>query len=1800
MLGAVAPAAQIGPLAAGSDSPKEAEAPAGALLEGDTIPDIFISPSSGAIATHVLSGANGASLGAGLAFGSFAGGTSIAAGDLTGDGIPDIAAGMGPGGGFVQLLDGRSLANLGGGYPFGTAFAGGISLAVGDVNGDGRDDIVTGQASAGGTVSAFNGVNYTPILSIAPFGAGYSGGVRVATGDVDGDGQADIIVGQAAGGVVAIVSGATGTVTATGAPFGAVSGVFVAAGDVTNDGRAEAIVAPGAGNGPVLVFNVATLAVVRSFTPFPAGFAGGVRIAATDLTGDGRVEILTVPGPGITPTLTVYDGATGATTASYPLSTEFQSAGALVAAPAAFGIRFSSATTARFGAGTSASFTVSATGAPPVTAITQTGTLPAGITFTDHGNGTATLAGTAPTGTAGAFPLTFTASNGRSAPVQQAFVLTVGQLPAITSAAAVSFALGVSNTFTITATGAPLPAMSRAGTLPAGISFADNGDGTATLSGTPGAGTTGQFPLTLTATSGVDSATQNFTLTVRDGPVFSSPSSVSFAVGVAGTFTLTTVANPPVTTIQRHGGMPNGLVYTDNGNGTATIAGTAQPGSAGTYSVDFSASNGTQPNGTQSLTITVRLAPAFTSAATTTFAPSAPGTFTVTATGVPAPSLSIAGALPAGVTFTANANGTGQLAGTTSGPPGTYPLTITATNGPETTAVQSFTLVVSGPPAFTSATVTTFVAGSAGSFLVRAEGGPAPAISLSGTLPAGVTFADHGNGTATLSGTPGAATGGAFPLTLTATNGVGAPATQHFTLTVNSAPAFTSANATVFALDTPSSFTVTTSAFPNATLSLTSGTLPSGITFTANGNGTATIAGTSNAATGAYAVALQATNGVGAAATQTFTLTLDTCTVVTVQPDAGALPAATYNAPYSQTITATGGSGHSFAVTSGALPPGLTLATSGAVTGSPTTTGSFAFTVTATSSHACTGSAAYSLAVAPNAENETYDGGVGNTQYSVGAGTPSTPAVVMTGTVLSNDRGPGTLAAGPASIASSGGGQVTMAATGSFLYTPAAGFAGPSDTFIYTLTDGNGVTDSAVVTIEMSGVVWYVDAAAGAGGSGRSQSPFNTMSAAATAAQIGQTIYVHPGSPTGATALKANQRLQGAAESFVLRGLTIAAAAAPTLQGTITLADGVLLRAFNVNAGAGTSITGTGLSGTETLTAVSVTGGASGLSLTNMAGTFTMDGGAISGVGSGGGVTIAGGTGTIAIGAAITTTAGRSVSVQNRTAGTVSFSGAITDSSLGLLLHANTGATIAFSGGLALTTGTNQAFTATGGGTVTATQNNASIVNTLAATTATALNVSNTEIGAAGLTFRSISSAGGTGAGIILDNTGIGPSNGGLTIEGNGTANSGGGVTGKGGADGLVTEGVGIYLNGTRNPTFKRLLMQSFGNSAIVGRNVAGDFLLEDSSINNSGSAAGVFEGGVVFGLPHPGGINGLQGTATIRNTTIAGGTGTEHNVALYGQSGSMNLRIERTTANPADCKVELNSSTIGGDGVHVLLEGTATGTVAVSNCVVRGNREAGIDATALGSANLTLSVTGNSIGRSGQGERGVVATNGDDATISAVITGNNFFDLSGPAATVGQVAGGASALSLLKGTFSSNIVGTGSAAAPSTANSVLATLGSSPGSAARARLLIADNFIEHYGLQPAVLVEAADGASSPEVDVTLTLNHVDMMSVSGSNGPLGLVVRSIQAPAASLCANISPNTFHWIPIDNGTGGGISLQQGAGSMVALERGSQALGTAAADVLAANNGPYDSLPGSTTSVSGTVTVVENAACLVPAS
>ncbi|HMD46988.1 MAG TPA: putative Ig domain-containing protein [Acidimicrobiales bacterium] len=463
--------------------------------------------------------------------------------------------------------------------------------------------------------------------------------------------------------------------------------------------------------------------------------------------------------------------------------------------------------------------------------------------------------------------------------------------PTITSATSTSFTENSPGTFSVTTTGGTSPiTLGETGALPSGVNFVDNGDGTATLSGTPAYVTANSYPIVITATDSLSQTdTQDFTLTVNPGPpTITSGNSATFTVGTPGTFGVTTSGDTPIS-LGESGALPTGVSFVDNGDGTATLSGTPGPGTGGVYGFSITATDVNSNTTTQGFTLTVDQAPAITSANATTFTVGTPGTFAVTTSGYPTAALNESGALPTGVSFLDNGNGTATLSGTPGpGTGGVYAITIGANNGIGSPASQAFTLTVDQAPAITSANTVTFTTGQAGTFTVTTTGFPfPPTLSKTGALPNGVTFVAHANGTATIAGTP---TGGAGPysLTITASNGVNPAANQVFTLVVDQSPVFISTCPPTAVNQGVYTCTVHTTGFPAPAITET-GTLPTGLTFTDHGNGSATISGTVSALSGgSFPITLNADNGVVPAASQSFTITVAAPPVITtVSPATG-------------------------------------------------------------------------------------------------------------------------------------------------------------------------------------------------------------------------------------------------------------------------------------------------------------------------------------------------------------------------------------------------------------------------------------------------------------------------------------------------------------------------------------------------------------------------------------------------------------------------------------------------------------------------------------------------------------------------------------------------------------------------------------------------------------------------------------------------------------------------------------------------------------------------------------------------
>jgi YVTN family beta-propeller protein len=174
-------------------------------------------------------------------------------------------------------------------------------------------------------------------------------------------------------------------------------------------------------------------------------------------------------------------------------------------------------------------------------------------------------------------------------------------------------------------------------------------------------------------------------------------------------------------------------------------------------------------------------------------------------------------------------------------------------------------------PRITSAASTTTVTGGSVNFYVKAAGTPASTFTESGRLPLGVMLTPDGN----LTGSPEARTGGTYKITITAANGVPPTETQAFALLVHQPASFTSPNHATFRHGAKYAFTIKTTGYPTAAITRV-GALPSGVHLTINKNGTATLSGIAAAHTKGtkWVLHIRATNHVGKAATQAFTLTI--------------------------------------------------------------------------------------------------------------------------------------------------------------------------------------------------------------------------------------------------------------------------------------------------------------------------------------------------------------------------------------------------------------------------------------------------------------------------------------------------------------------------------------------------------------------------------------------------------------------------------------------------------------------------------------------------------------------------------------------------------------------------------------------------------------------------------------------------------------------------------------------------------------------------------------------------------------
>jgi hypothetical protein len=339
----------------------------------------------------------------------------------------------------------------------------------------------------------------------------------------------------------------------------------------------------------------------------------------------------------------------------------------------------------------------------------------------------------------------------------------------------------------------------------------------------------------------------------------------------------------------------------------------------------------------------------------------APHTFTVTS-----------GALPTGLTLTPG----GVLAGTPT-VAGSFTFTVRGTDANGCFGTQSYTIVIGSGPApppvcptvtLSPASLPNGTVAIAYNQTISATGGTAPYSFgvISGALPTGLTLTPGG----VLAGTPTVA--GSFTFTVRGTDANGCFGTQVYTLVIAAAPppppgcpALTVAPASLpggtVAVAYSQSITATGGTAPYS-FGVTAGIVPPGLTLSPVGllAGTPTTSGTSG-------FTVRATDANGCFAERFYSLVIAAapapppgCPAITLTPTT--LPAGAIAIPYSQTLTASGGTApYSFGLTTGALPAGLTLSPTGILAGTPTVAGTSSFTIRATDANGCFLERSYSI-----------------------------------------------------------------------------------------------------------------------------------------------------------------------------------------------------------------------------------------------------------------------------------------------------------------------------------------------------------------------------------------------------------------------------------------------------------------------------------------------------------------------------------------------------------------------------------------------------------------------------------------------------------------------------------------------------------------------------------------------------------------------------------------------------------------------------------------------------------------------
>ena len=510
-----------------------------------------------------------------------------------------------------------------------------------------------------------------------------------------------------------------------------------------------------------------------------------------------------------------------------------------------------------------------------------------------------------------------------------------------------SFSGGTVGSFyssSISATNNPTSWSTVSGSLPPGLGGTFSG-GTYTLSGVPTAEGTYSFSLQATNAGGSDTASFSVSIVAPPPTISGAFGNGTVGVGYSSSISAT---NSPTSWSVSSGSLPPGLSGSGSTSGY-TISGT--PTAAGTYSFNLTASN-SGGSATSGFSITIDNPPSpfwdntgtfptgkvnqgYYSARTASNATS----ITNTSTGAPGLTATASGSNTLILQGTPTAAGTFSVSATANGASGTSPSTLN-------TSVTINPLVV---PTWSDTSLSSdfrvgqsYATTSGGNNSVSATNATSFSV-ISGSLPAGISGSTSGS-TYTLSGTP--TTRGPYSFTLRATNSDGnATPDQSFSGSVTHPPLWTDETLAAFSQGRSYSDSLTVSTSTAVTWSITSGTLPTGITATTSGTNTNTytLSGTPTGS-GSYSFTVQASNGDG-----TLTKTFSGTILLVPNWTDNILGSFVDNVEYSDSVIAT--NSPTYSVTAGTLPAGITLNSStGLVSGTPTggVGTAYSFTITAT------------------------------------------------------------------------------------------------------------------------------------------------------------------------------------------------------------------------------------------------------------------------------------------------------------------------------------------------------------------------------------------------------------------------------------------------------------------------------------------------------------------------------------------------------------------------------------------------------------------------------------------------------------------------------------------------------------------------------------------------------------------------------------------------------------------------------------------------------------------------------------